>query len=351
MTERQIIEAESILYGISINYNPIISKEYPTLDSWHWGMSYNHRYLIEDIAEMCASAVYFCGIAPEQFMEELHTAFDNAQIPWEKDRFSVIDDKIRKKIEANKVKADWKKALSQYTRSTITSLSHIIEWSFSDKDISILAQLHKNGGKDIRYKIEALLEDCNFHTECAKFEAGEYEDYLPLPSPYPGVKKLAQLIRIMAASVTKAEWKAEYVKGYIMPNENETLLDTIEIRDDSGYRSIIIGDIRGNVSTNGRPITEVEHMGYMFLYSENCTYSPTKKRVWIHKCFPLQKELEAMLQNVIEGEEVPISHVGVRYNVPEGRSERKVREYLSSVVKKYADLINKDSRSAKEIYF
>ena len=93
---------------------------------------------------------------------------------------SPLADEIREKIDFSKIRKaaetrkDWGKALKSVKNGT--DLSGIISWSFSDKDISELAKLHK--ANKYREKIEDLLEDCNFHAECGAFADGRYDKYL-----------------------------------------------------------------------------------------------------------------------------------------------------------------------------
>lgn len=47
-----------------------------------------------------------------------------------------------------------------------------IGWGFTHEDLETLMQLHKAG--KYREKIEDLLTDCNFHTECADWGEGNY---------------------------------------------------------------------------------------------------------------------------------------------------------------------------------
>ena len=76
--------------------------------------------------------------------------------------------------EAAHIRHDWYTAIKFAKKGT--DLSARIRWSFFRDDIKELAKLHKaNRG---RKKIEALLEDCNFHEECADFAAKEYAKYL-----------------------------------------------------------------------------------------------------------------------------------------------------------------------------
>lgn len=55
-------------------------------------------------------------------------------------------------------------------------LSGRLDWSFSPKDISELAKLHKAG--KFRKKIEDLLTDCNFHSECSMMAAKQYDELI-----------------------------------------------------------------------------------------------------------------------------------------------------------------------------
>ena len=63
-------------------------------------------------------------------------------------------------------------------------LSEKLHFGFSDIDIANLAKLHRDQPK-YRRKIFDLLEDCNFHTENADFENGEYEKYLRFVEAIP----------------------------------------------------------------------------------------------------------------------------------------------------------------------
>lgn len=58
-----------------------------------------------------------------------------------------------------------------------SDLSAKLERAFSDDDISELARLHKEY-PELRDKIEDLLTDCNFHSECNDFYDENYDKYL-----------------------------------------------------------------------------------------------------------------------------------------------------------------------------
>ena len=81
------------------------------------------------------------------------------------------------------IRADFKKALDTVKKSKygdywdVSPISKALDFGFSDEDIKNLAILHRNEPK-YRSKISDLLQDCNFHTENADFEAGRYEKYI-----------------------------------------------------------------------------------------------------------------------------------------------------------------------------
>lgn len=81
---------------------------------------------------------------------------------------------IDKAYRAAEIRGNWEKALESVKRGT--ALSGQIDYGFGKRDISELAKLHKAG--KFRQKIEDLLEDCNFHTECGDFGSGIYDKYI-----------------------------------------------------------------------------------------------------------------------------------------------------------------------------
>ncbi len=70
------------------------------------------------------------------------------------------------------VRNNWKKAF-EFSKS----LSSVISYAFSAKDVARLAKLHMED-PEYRKRIEELLTDCNFHEECASFIRGEYSRFL-----------------------------------------------------------------------------------------------------------------------------------------------------------------------------
>lgn len=80
-------------------------------------------------------------------------------------------DKLKRRVEIRK---DFLTALKSVKRGS--ELSGLLEWSFSNKDLTELAKLHK--ANKCRRKIEDLLTDCNFHYECSKFHDKDYTEFL-----------------------------------------------------------------------------------------------------------------------------------------------------------------------------
>lgn len=76
---------------------------------------------------------------------------------------------VNAKRDEKWVRSHWLEALDAWSYREI---SDAIDYGFSDEDLDELFQLHKEGY--FRTKIEDLLEDCNFHPECAMLRAHLY---------------------------------------------------------------------------------------------------------------------------------------------------------------------------------
>jgi hypothetical protein len=81
-----------------------------------------------------------------------------------------VDD-IKKRVA---VRRDFLSALKSVKDGS--DLSSILNYRFSDDDLKHLAKLHK--ANKCRKKIEDLLTDCNFHSECSDFYRKNYAPYL-----------------------------------------------------------------------------------------------------------------------------------------------------------------------------
>ena len=77
---------------------------------------------------------------------------------------------MKMKPKEKEIRLNWTKALDNAKKGT--DLSQPIDWSFTNQDLLILTCLHEAGL--YREKIEDLLEDCNFHSECSLLNEKNY---------------------------------------------------------------------------------------------------------------------------------------------------------------------------------
>ena len=73
------------------------------------------------------------------------------------------------------IRRNFRKALASVEKGSY--LSPRLHYSFDGDDLETLAFLHRDL-KSLRTKIEDLLEDCNFHTECRWFKEGKYDIFI-----------------------------------------------------------------------------------------------------------------------------------------------------------------------------
>ena len=89
----------------------------------------------------------------------------------------VIDSKaavaFRKCVEDVEIRLDFANALKNVKNGS--DLSSKLDWGFGKEDLLNLMKLHKSN--KFRKKIEDLLEDCNFHTECGLLYERKYDEY------------------------------------------------------------------------------------------------------------------------------------------------------------------------------
>ena len=114
--------------------------------------------------------------------ESLSTAEDMSEVREEIENLlksSWAYGKINKIISVDKayrraeVRKDFATALRGVKNGA--ALSGILGWAFSDEDLKQLARLHKSNR--FRKKIEELLTDCNFHSECALMSSKRYSEF------------------------------------------------------------------------------------------------------------------------------------------------------------------------------
>jgi hypothetical protein len=73
-------------------------------------------------------------------------------------------------LDEDYIRQNWEEVLS--SDIDYSNIAHGIGWGFTHEDLETLMQLHKDG--KYREKIEDLLTDCNFHSECSAWSDGDY---------------------------------------------------------------------------------------------------------------------------------------------------------------------------------
>lgn len=73
-------------------------------------------------------------------------------------------------LDEDYIRQNWEEVLS--SDIDYSDIAHGIGWGFTHEDLETLMQLHKDG--KYREKIEDLLTDCNFHSECSAWSDGDY---------------------------------------------------------------------------------------------------------------------------------------------------------------------------------
>ncbi len=80
---------------------------------------------------------------------------------------------FEKCVREAEIRLDFASALRSVKNGT--DLSYPLGWGFGKDDLMALMALHKSN--KFRRKIEDLLEDCNFHTECGLLSEKRYEEF------------------------------------------------------------------------------------------------------------------------------------------------------------------------------
>lgn len=168
--------------------------------------------------------------------------------------------------------------------------------------------------------------------------------------------KYYKLALVVKEACKKAiEYAEEGSKGYLLHvalghTQSDAEPDCFEITDDSGYRSIHLGDDRGNVSydTDKRD-NNIFHKGYVYLYSEQARYNDEGDIIWTHDCFLSVDTLYHALKSLALGryKSERTRYLDIRLN--DNGNLEETKKYLSSVVKRFANSAWNDPRTAEEI--
>lgn len=168
------------------------------------------------------------------------------------------------------------------------------------------------------------------------------------------IVRLAQLIKLAAKDVSKKDawWKEESISAMLGIKKTDNSPCEITVRDDSGYRCITIGDTRGNVSLDTDKLdNNLEHKGYMLLYSENCDYK-NDKRIWKYRCFPSNEELAVRLEKVLKGVPlIPLDKNNCDYDELwySDRDDQTLKN-LSETIRLHVERLSSDTRTPQQIF-
>lgn len=168
------------------------------------------------------------------------------------------------------------------------------------------------------------------------------------------IKKLASLIKLCAKDISRPGnyYKDNYVSIMLGFHATDAEPGELYVTDDSGYRSITLGDTRGNVSLDtGKRNNRLKHHGYMLLYSDQATYD-TGKEKFQYPNYPSVAEIANRLEQIANGISL----------IPEGKNncdydefwydnrKPETLQYLADLVNKFAKAAAEDTRSAQEIF-
>ncbi len=164
--------------------------------------------------------------------------------------------------------------------------------------------------------------------------------------------KLAEFIK--AAGEKAIEYAEDGYKGClahislgIKPTDEQP--EILEAEDDSGYRAIILGDTRGNVSYNTGKRANLFHKGYVILYSENAEYK-NGKTIYKYDAFPsveqIYKQVKALKRANYKSNKTALFHM---VYLDDNDDFEATKKYLSEVIERFADIVWSDKRRALDI--
>lgn len=133
---------------------------------------------------------------------------------------------------------------SEYRKNLISHISHTnydnlknicfgINYALSNYDLIRLAEGYKNGSDKLKEKIEYVLTDCNFHSECALLEKGEADEIIRHCK-----REIEEYLEEDLLNIFKDKYKKDKVDSFILANSE--LLKECSIQElcflvDKGY--------------------------------------------------------------------------------------------------------------------
>ena len=133
--------------------------------------------------------------------------------------------------------------------------------------------------------------------------------------------------------------KEFYVNRQLGMHETDAAPEVLYVTDDSGYRSITLGDVRGNVSYDtGKRDDSLKKMGYVLIYSENARYGKYK-----YRCYPPIRNITKTLRRLANGEKVE----SVIYYPADGVDEDEFTSFIAKAVERFADAAEEAMKKEK----
>lgn len=174
---------DKLVYNYYLSCFDWAIDKYPTYEKWGEDLDYSlpnaNHILMNDYACVYAQKHIDSGITEQAFIEDVKAKLGEKSYIWTNADSDEFHKQAVVKVKEANIRKDWKAALDEYTPpKNIVKLSKEIQWALSDTDIKSLAALHKKGGKIIKEKIENLLTNCNYHSECDDFVSGNYDKWI-----------------------------------------------------------------------------------------------------------------------------------------------------------------------------
>ena len=160
--------------------------------------------------------------------------------------------------------------------------------------------------------------------------------------------KMARLIKFCAKELLKNEYcKFMYVHDVLGQQRTDEVPTTLMVENDGGFRGILFGDNRGNVSynTNNRSQT-IKNKGYIYLYVDLDGVDGYKYKDYI-SVNELANRICNAYNDMVAGADNSDkdSYMFKKGDVAQNESFT----YLANELKRYVDMINNDIRTAGEI--
>lgn len=133
---------------------------------------------------------------------------------------------------------------SEYRKNLVSHISHTnydnlknicfgINYALSNYDLIRLAEGYKNGSDKLKEKIEYVLTDCNFHSECALLEKGEAVEIIRHCK-----REIEEYLEEHLLNIFKDEYKKDKVDSFIPANSEllkECSLQELHFLIDKGF--------------------------------------------------------------------------------------------------------------------